>query len=146
MRMLTGLMRTSPRPEDEFRDLIARRGARMQAACLRITRDPALAEDAVQDALLKAWRARDQFRGEAERDTWLHRIAINAALELVRRRGPMADVDVDAPEHDAPGGDELEQRPRAFESLEAHEQCLSGLPRCRRARAHDEKIVRNPPP
>lgn len=56
MRMLTGFMRTSPRPEDEFRDLIARRGARMQAACLRITRDPALAEDAVQDALLKARR------------------------------------------------------------------------------------------
>ena len=38
MRMLTGFMRASPRPEDEFRDLIARRGARLQAACLRITR------------------------------------------------------------------------------------------------------------
>jgi RNA polymerase sigma factor (sigma-70 family) len=109
MRMLTGFMRTSPRPEDEFRDLIDRRGARMQAACLRITRDPALAEDAVQEALLKAWRARDQFRGEAERDTWLHRIAINAALELVRRRGPMADLDVDAPEYDTPGSDDPAQ-------------------------------------
>jgi RNA polymerase sigma-70 factor (ECF subfamily) len=91
MGMLTGLMRASPRPEDEFRDLIARRGPRWQAACLRITRDPALAEDAVQEALLKAWRARDQFRGEAERDTWVHRIAVNAALELLRRRGPLAE-------------------------------------------------------
>jgi RNA polymerase sigma-70 factor (ECF subfamily) len=109
MRMLTGFMRASPRPEDEFRDLIARRGARLQAACLRITRDPALAEDAVQEALLRAWRARDQFRAEAERDTWLHRIAINAALELVRRRGPMAGVEADASEHDRPGGDDPAQ-------------------------------------
>jgi len=97
MGMLTGLMRTSPRPEDEFRALIARRGARLQAACTRITRDPALAEDAVQEALLRAWRAREQFRGDAERDTWVHRIAINAALELVRRRGAMADH-VDEPD------------------------------------------------
>ena len=106
MRMLTGFMRASPRPEDEFRDLIARRGARLQAACLRITRDPALAEDAVQEAQLRAWRARDQFRAEAERDTWLHRNAINAALELVRRRGPMAEIDADTPEPDLPGGDD----------------------------------------
>lgn len=95
MGMLTGFMRASPRPEDEFRALIARRGARLQAACLRITRDPALAEDAVQEALLKAWRAREQFRGEAERDTWVHRIAINAALELVRRRGPFGEAVAD---------------------------------------------------
>ncbi|WP_102412773.1 sigma-70 family RNA polymerase sigma factor [Beduinella massiliensis] len=47
--------------------------------------DFALAEDAVQETFLKAWRARDRFRGEAEEKTWLMRIAINTCKDI--RRG-----------------------------------------------------------
>lgn len=65
--------------------LITARSARWYRACLRITGRPALAEEAVQEALLKAWRHRDSFRGEAEVDTWVHRIAVHAAIDLVRR-------------------------------------------------------------
>ena len=89
--MFDFLKRPRPQPIDGFEALVQRASGRWYGACLRITQDAALAEDAVQDALLNAWRARDQFRGEAELDTWLHRIAINAALELMRKRGPMAE-------------------------------------------------------
>ena len=58
------------------------------AACLKITRDPALAEDAVQEGLLMAWNKREQFQGGARLDTWIHRITVNAALQLLRKRRP----------------------------------------------------------
>jgi RNA polymerase sigma-70 factor, ECF subfamily len=75
---------------DDFSALLQRRSARWYSACLRITKDPHLAEDAVQDALLKAWDKRAQFRAEAELDTWIHRIAINCALDLLRRVRPLS--------------------------------------------------------
>ncbi|MCB1634737.1 MAG: RNA polymerase sigma factor [Xanthomonadales bacterium] len=76
-----------------FERLISQRSGRWYQACLRITGDANWAEDAVQDALLKAWHGRERFRGESELDTWVHRIAINAALDRMRRerlRSPLA--------------------------------------------------------
>src|SRR5258706_1703944 len=78
---------------DEFHQVLSKRSGRWYNACLRITRDAQLAEDAVQDALLKAWGQRDKFRGAADLDTWIHRIALNAAIDLLRRRHPVADRD-----------------------------------------------------
>ena len=45
--------------------------------CYLILRDAALAEDAVQETFLKAWRAKDDYRREASEKTWLMRIAVN---------------------------------------------------------------------
>ena len=44
----------------------------------------------MQEALLKAWHRRDDFRGEAALDSWIHRIALNAAIDLTggARRAP----------------------------------------------------------
>lgn len=72
----------------EFHSAIARRSDRWYAACLRITRDPDLAEDAVQDALLSAWNKRNQFESSSRLETWIHRIAVNAALQLLRKNRP----------------------------------------------------------
>ena len=72
----------------DFHDAIATRGDRWYAVCLRITRDRDLAEDAVQDALLSAWNKREQFDRSARLETWIHRIAVNAALQLLRKRRP----------------------------------------------------------
>ena len=72
----------------EFHQVIADRADRWYSACLRITRNPGLAEDAVQDALLNAWSKRGQFNRAASLDTWIHRIAVNAALQLLRRNRP----------------------------------------------------------
>lgn len=72
----------------EFHAAISARADRWYAACLRITRNQDLAEDALQDALLSAWDKRAQFQRGARLDTWIHRIAVNAALQLVRRQRP----------------------------------------------------------
>ncbi len=53
--------------------------------CYLILRDAALAEDAVQETFLKAWRAYDGFRREASEKTWLMRIAVNACRDAQRR-------------------------------------------------------------
>jgi RNA polymerase sigma-70 factor (ECF subfamily) len=79
------LLKSWVRP-DAFHTVLHERSGRWYNACLRITRDADLAADAVQDALLKAWHRRDEFRGEAALDSWIHRIALNAAIDLVRRR------------------------------------------------------------
>ena len=80
---------------DDFHTVLGERSGRWYNACLRITRDADLAADAVQEALLKAWGQRDKFRGEAELDTWIHRIALNAAIDLMRRRKPEAEEAID---------------------------------------------------
>ena len=74
---------------DSFHAVLSERSGRWYNACLRITRDADLAADAVQEAL-KAWDRRDEFRGESDLDTWIHRIALNAAIDLMRRRKPQA--------------------------------------------------------
>lgn len=101
-----GFLRSRP-GLDSFHQVLSDKSGRWYRACLRITGDPGLAEDAVQDALLKAWDQRGEFRAESQLDTWIHRIALNAAIDLLRkRRGPVDhDEDPDrhaAPRHDAP--------------------------------------------
>ena len=72
----------------EFHEAIGNWSDRWFSACLKITRNRDLAEDAVQDALLNAWNKRHQFDSAARLDTWIHRIAINAALQLLRKNQP----------------------------------------------------------
>jgi len=72
----------------DFHNAISSRGDRWYAVCLRITRDRDLAEDAVQDALLNAWNKRHQFDQTSRLETWIHRIAVNAALQLLRKSKP----------------------------------------------------------
>ena len=74
----------------DFHAAISDRSDRWFAACLKITCNRDLAEDAVQDALLNAWNKRHQFDNTARLDTWIHRIAINAALQLLRKNRPAA--------------------------------------------------------
>ena len=89
-----------PPSQTDFHRVIDARSDRWYSACLKITRDPDLAADAVQDALLNAWNKRDQFRHNARLDTWIHRIAVNAALSLLRKSRPgtfeSLDVDVES--------------------------------------------------
>jgi hypothetical protein len=68
------------------------RTARLRRVALRITRNPAAADDVVQSALEKALRHRAEFRGEAQPSTWLHRIAVNEALAWRRSEGRRAKL------------------------------------------------------
>jgi RNA polymerase sigma-70 factor (ECF subfamily) len=87
---------------DAFHTVLNERSQRWYSACLRITRDADLAADAVQEALLKAWDRRDEFRGEAALDSWIHRIALNAAIDLTRRRKRRGEEELDVEAHEAP--------------------------------------------
>ena len=81
--------------EIEFQQAIAARTDRWYSACMRITGDRHLAEDAVQDALLSAWNKRAQFDRTARLDTWIHRIVVNAALQIIRKRRPATWTSLD---------------------------------------------------
>jgi len=70
-----------------FEVLLAEARPRAVAVALRILRNRDDAEDAVQDAFIKAWRNRDRFEGRAAFTTWIHRIVANASLDLLRRQG-----------------------------------------------------------
>ncbi len=72
----------------DFHEAISARSDRWYSACLKITRNPDMAADAIQDALLNAWNKRHQFERTARLDTWIHRIAINAALNQIRKHKP----------------------------------------------------------
>jgi RNA polymerase sigma-70 factor (ECF subfamily) len=86
---MVAVMRQDSTPtKADFHAAIASRSGHWYSACLRITHDEDLAADAVQDALLSAWNKREQFEASSRLETWIHRIAVNAALQLLRKRHP----------------------------------------------------------
>jgi len=83
---------------DAFAELVHRHRDRLWAVALRTIGDREEAADALQDALLSAYRAAGRFRGESAVTTWLHRIVVNACLDRLRRRQarptvPLPEVD-----------------------------------------------------
>lgn len=60
--------------------------------CLRMTRDPAGAEDCAQEAFLNAWRALKRFETRSSFGTWLHRIAVNVVLSRRRKAATQAEL------------------------------------------------------
>ena len=78
--------RARERDQVAFEQLVAAYRQRTWSVCYQICGNPQDAEDDLQDALVSAWQHLGRFRGEARFGTWLHRIAANAALGVVRRR------------------------------------------------------------
>jgi RNA polymerase sigma-70 factor, ECF subfamily len=93
---------------DAFGELVRRHRDRLWAVALRTLGDREEAADAVQEALVSAFRAagRGAFRGDAAVTTWLHRIVVNACLDRVRRRAarPTDQLGVDPPTTTDPYG------------------------------------------
>ena len=71
---------------EAFAELVDVRLARLDAAARLILRDPELARDAVQEALIRAWRDLPGLRDPDRFDGWLQKLAVNACLDLLRRR------------------------------------------------------------
>jgi RNA polymerase sigma-70 factor (ECF subfamily) len=71
---------------DAFGVLFTRHRDRLWAVALRTTGNPEDAADALQDAMISAFRKAGSFRGDAAVTTWLHRIVVNACLDRLRRR------------------------------------------------------------
>jgi RNA polymerase sigma-70 factor, ECF subfamily len=72
--------------EGAFGDLIGEYRAELHAHCYRMLGSVHDAEDALQDALLRAWRGLPGFQGRSSLRSWLYTIATNTALDLARRR------------------------------------------------------------
>lgn len=70
--------------DDAVRDLYARYGQRLYAYALRLTNDPAAAEDVVQTTLVTAWQTVHKFRGEGRLIAWLLGIVHHTAMKSLR--------------------------------------------------------------
>ncbi|MFF3765972.1 RNA polymerase sigma factor SigM [Streptomyces sp. NPDC001922] len=83
---------------EAFGEIVRRHRDRLWAVALRTLGDREEAADAVQDALVSAYRAAHTFRGQSAVTTWLHRITVNACLDRARkaasrRSSPVAETE-----------------------------------------------------
>lgn len=99
------------RPSDDrpvldraLEDLIAEHADAVFRVAHGILRDRQLAEDVVQETMVKAWRSMETFRGDASTRTWVLRIAHNTAISALRRRRDQATAPDELPE----GRDDLD--------------------------------------
>ena len=113
---------------DAFGTLVRLHRDRLYAVALQTLSDREEAADAVQDALLSAYRSAAGYRGEARVSTWLHRIVVNACLDRARRRAVRPTVAL--PPEDLPETrDALGERETAL----AVQAALAALPLEQRA-------------
>ncbi|MFE2142906.1 RNA polymerase sigma factor SigM [Streptomyces sp. NPDC059456] len=112
---------------DAFGELVRRHRDRLWAVALRTLGDREEAADAVQDALVSAYRAAHTFRGDSAVTTWLHRITVNACLDRARKAASRKTSPIDDTER-------LERLLEPHESAEApaerqdlHRQLLAAL-------------------
>lgn len=69
-----------------FEMLYERHNRRVYSLCLRMTQNPAEAEDLTQEAFIQLFRKIGSFRGESAFTTWLHRLTVNQCLMHFRKR------------------------------------------------------------
>ena len=116
--------------QSAFVDLVRARGDRLFAIAHRILRDVAWAEDALQDALVIAWRDLPSLRDPARFDAWMHRLLTNVCIaQAGRERRRIANLRV-LPLDGAAAPDELlsvadrDQLDRAFQRLVPAERAV----------------------
>lgn len=88
---------------EAFTDLVRRHQQRVFSLCVRVLGDQDAAADVAQETFLTVLRKLDGFRGDAAFTTWLHRVAVNACYDELRKRTrrPMLHVATgDGPDHE----------------------------------------------
>lgn len=83
---------------ESFEPLVKAHQGRLGSIAYHILRDATLAQDAVQTTLVKAWQNMGRFRSESAFSTWLHRLCVHAACDLMRKQKrlkemPLPDVE-----------------------------------------------------
>ncbi|WP_449281348.1 RNA polymerase sigma factor [Leucobacter sp.] len=113
-----------------FEVLLRRYAGLMRAYAIRLTRSPADADDAVQEAFITAWDTLDALEDPAAVKPWLMRVVSRKSIDRVRaRRGDSALEDWEAP---APADAGPEQRVLVHSQLEAVAEILDRLPEVQR--------------
>jgi RNA polymerase sigma-70 factor (ECF subfamily) len=92
--------RASQGDHEAFGVLVGVHLARLDLAARLILRDAELARDAVQEAMVRAWRNLRGLRDPGRFEAWLHRLTVNACLDIARqRRGRVVEIEL-TPLHD----------------------------------------------
>ncbi len=124
---------------DAFEGLVAAHGRGVYRLAYRILGEAGAAEDAVQETFLRAYRFLGRYDERAEFSTWLHRIAVNAAIDQTRRRRRERNVEphpasAGEPAFDPPSEEPSpERRALASELGRRTREALSGLTPTERA-------------
>ncbi len=92
-----------------FELLVLKYQRKLMRLVSRLVRDQAEAEDVVQEAFIKAYRALPQFRGDSAFYTWLYRIGINTAKNYLVTQGRRAPTSTEANSEEAETFDDGEQ-------------------------------------
>ena len=108
--------------------LVSRHHASVYAVAYRILGDPDAAEDAAQDAFVKAIRGLEGFRADASFKTWLLRIAANTATSVGRTRTRRREVALDPTAEWLEGGSSPERDAVLRTEAERVESALAELP------------------
>lgn len=90
---------------EAFRTLVERHSRAVYRIAHRMTGTPQDAEDVVQETFLKAYRQLSRFESRANFSTWLHRIAVNCSIDVIRSR-PRRETGHDASDLEHLGGDD----------------------------------------
>jgi RNA polymerase sigma-70 factor, ECF subfamily len=94
---------------EAFRTLVERHSRAIYRLAHRMTGNASDAEDVVQDTFLKAYRQLSRFESRANFGTWLHRIAVNCSIDLIRSR-PHREAGHDAADLEDLGGEIAQER------------------------------------
>ena len=120
-----------------FNTLMSAHEKRMYAVALRMCGNPEDAQDCLQEAMLRVYRAIGGFKAQSSFSTWLYRITMNTCLDELRRRKsrPSVSLDglVDAGWSPADGQESPEQHALRSEARAALEQSIQELPEDMRA-------------
>jgi RNA polymerase sigma-70 factor (ECF subfamily) len=129
---------------EAFRILVERYSPRLFRLAWRIVSDEATAEDAVQETFLRAYRALPRYDARSQFGTWLHRIAANTSIEILRKRQrqrPEGQEQADLPSSE-PGPD---RRALSQEVDRAVREAMTGLSPLERAafllRHYEERSI-----
>ena len=126
----TLLVRAQEGDARAFEELARRHQAALFRTAVRVMGDAAEAEDALQEALLDAWRRIGRFRGDAAFSTWMYRIVTHRCLGMLRRRRPVPVEGIEAP---APARESPERAAESGAGMAALRGALAALPGEQRA-------------
>ena len=122
---LTLVVRAQEGDTTAFEALARRHQARLYRLAIRVMNDPVEAEDALQEALIDAWRRIDRYRLESSFATWMYRIVTCRCMDMLRKRKPVPIEQVD---DQAPAPDNPARAAELDAELTALGRAVAGLP------------------